>query len=199
MNITVGIPIFNAAATIKAVLDRLTMMRIPGLSVIVYDNGSFDGTRGLLGELNGSKYYSRKIGKDNCVLDFKFFAGVHESKHPYDNALRTRKLIAELAGTEYIFFLDADVILPPNALLALIEEAKIGNQMFIGIRYEPDCGHDHVMFGATLWKTADFMRLPDKYDPTKGCDCNYACKWATQEGRPAKYHSWLMAYHLKHY
>jgi len=197
--ITVGIPIFNGANTIKTVLDKLTLQRIPNLPVMVYDNQSTDGTIGLCSELSGRKYYANKIGKDNCTLNFNFFSGTHEPNHPYQNALRTRKLIAKIATTEYIFFLDSDVILPPNSLLTLLEEHKQGQQMFTTIKYEPDCDgrHNHIMFGASLWNRQDFLKLPDGYDPAKGCDCKYACDWAYGQGRSAKYHSWLMAYHCK--
>lgn len=198
MNITVAIPIFNGANTIKNVLDRLTMQKIPGLNVIAYDNGSNDGTRGLLGELFASHYYATKRSKDAVAINFAFFGGHHEPKHPYHNALRTRRLIAEIANTEHIFFLDSDVILPVDALTEVGQELSPAN-MYVGIQYEPDCGrsHNHVMFGATLWKRSDFLTLPDAYDPSKGCDCKYASDWAIAQGRPAKYHSRLMAYHSK--
>ena len=205
--ITVGIPIFNGAKTIKDVLDRLTLQQIANLNVIVYDNGSSDGTSGMMGELVARKYYQQKHGEGQCTLNLNYFVGTHEAKHPYDNALRTRHLISGISKNEYLFFLDSDVILPPNALLTLKREFDKSDAMYMSIMYDPmscpngqSCGfHSHVMFGASLWKKIDFDRLPDGYDPSKGCDCKFSSDWAISQKRPAKYHSWLMAYHSKHF
>jgi glycosyltransferase involved in cell wall biosynthesis len=199
--VTVGIPIFNGAATIKGVLDRLTLMRIPNLPVLVYDNGSFDGTNGLMGELAGRGYYKGKQSQDKTTLDLKYFIGTHKNdEHPYQNALRTRHLIASIASTPYIFFLDSDVILPPNAILTLLEDfKKEDNCAFMGIRYEPDTHSDHVMFGATMWKREDFLKSPQQFDVSKGCDCKHACDWSKQIDKQSKYHPWLMGYHCKYF
>ena len=195
--ITVGIPLYNGASTIKGCLDRLTLMNIPNLNVIVYDNGSDDGSNGLLGELAGTKYYLRTKKPDTCTLNLTYFQGHHEKQHPYENAMRTRKLIAKLCKDEYIFFLDPDVILPPNSLNFLMEEFKKTNDMYMGIRYQPSTTHDHVGLGATLWKTADFLSVPDEYDARKGCDCLYTYEFAKKAGRSPEYHSWLQGYHCK--
>ena len=196
MDISVGIPVFNCATTIKATLDRLTFMRIPNLRVICYDNGSLDGSMGLLSELVGRKYYQMQKDQDSCTLNLSCFQGQHYNQHKHENILLTRQKIGELVQTEYVFFMDSDIILPANALQLLLEEFKKTNAMFMGIKYEPKHSDMHVMFGATIWKTADFRQLPvQDFDARKSCDCKFATDWARAQGRPAEHHPWLMAQH----
>lgn len=199
--ITVGIPLYNCASTIKAVLDQLTLQKIPNLQVIAYDNGSTDGTIGLMGELFARNYYLGKKSQEQNNLIMSFFTGIHDfNKHPYQNAMMTRKHIARLARTEFMFFLDADVLIQPYALPQLIKDFKSTKKCGeLGIRYEPDSAHKHVMMGATLWKTEDFLKIPEfgDWDCKKSCDCNFCVKEVEKMGKVAMYHPDLSARHLK--
>lgn len=201
--ITVGLPLYNCAHTVKAVLDKLTYQKIPNLQVIAYDNGSTDGTIGLMGELFARNYYLFKKAQERNNLILNFFTGIHHNdKHPYQNAMITRKHIASLTKTEYVFFLDSDVLLPPEAIPQLLKDfKKIKNCGEMGIRYEPDSAHKHVMMGATLWRTQDFLKIPEfkDWDCKKTCDCNFCVKEVEKMGKIAMYHPDLMARHLKHF
>lgn len=201
--VTVAMPIFNASGTIKAVLDKLTYQKIPNLEVLMMDNGSTDGTIGLLSELCARNYYLHKKAQDRNNLLLKYFIGIHDhTKHPYENAQMTRKILARQVKTEFVFFLDTDVILPPfsipRMLEAFKEEENIGE---LGMRYEPDSAHQHVMLGATLWRTKTFLDLPEftKEHLSMGCDCNFAVKEVEKMGMKSLHYPHLQAYHCKHF
>ena len=202
-DLTVCIPIFNGAKTIAGVLERLTMQRMGSpLSVFIYDNGSTDGTNGMLGEVVATGYWARKTAQDRTSLDIKYFKGTHTNDHPYINAQRTRKLCAKIVQTPYVFFLDADVILPPSALYMLMDEFKRAEGVgAMGIRYEADCNHNHVMAGAVLYKKEVFDNIPEftVEDLKKGCDCLFCVKEVEKQGLKSVFHPSLMGYHCKYF
>ena len=194
--ITVAIPALNSATSIKSCLDRLTQQKIPNLPVLVYDEGSIDGTTGLVSELVGRGYYKVKQNLSYSTLQLMLFQGGREgNKSAYQNALIGRQKLARIATTTYIFFLDADVMLPPNCLATLLKDfKKQKNCAYMGVRYEPDAGH--VMFGATIWKRDTFLKLGE-WDGTHGCDCNFAKLEMEKLGLTAEHHPDLMGYHFK--
>jgi GT2 family glycosyltransferase len=198
MNVTIAIPTYNAAQTMRVCLDRLQLQRVPNLKVFVYDNGSHDGTIGMVSELAGTKYYSAKPALDKYGIDISFFSGSHNDRmSAYQNGMDTRQKIGKLVSTEYIFFLDPDVILPPNAIPEMIEHFQNTPEAgFIGIQYEPDAGH--VMLGATLWRTEVFNKL-GTWDGKDGCDCNFAKREVEKLGLKVSQHPKLLAYHYKHF
>ena len=141
---------YNAGNSIKTVLDKLTLQKIPQLEVLVYDDGSVDGSGAMVSELAGRGYYQRPE-KNHDALRLFYFPSQHTDAPLPENALKVRRYLGDIAQQEYIFFLDSDVILPPNALPELLAGLKASNAMFMGIMYEPTSSHQHVMFGATLW------------------------------------------------
>lgn len=211
-DITVAIPSYNCSLYIRYVLDKLTHQKTPNLPVLIMDNGSTDGTIGLLSELMGRNFYQKKSQEKNALW-LHFFQGIHEhSAHPWVNAFRTRRKLAELCRTEFIFFLDPDVALLPLTLPRLKRELiKNPKAAYIGIKYEPDTQdhndelkHKHIMLGATLWRTKDFLALPPIYNENigpyvegiRGCDCNFAY-WQTLKRKKIALHSKIEAEHLK--
>lgn len=54
MNVSVVIPVYNEIHTIKEILDRVYSTGIPN-EIVVVDDGSSDGTRAVLKELDGQK------------------------------------------------------------------------------------------------------------------------------------------------
>ncbi len=175
--ITIAVPTHNCSLYVRYVLDRLTHQKIPNLPVIAMDNGSTDGTIGLLSEIAGRNFYHKKSQEKNA-LQFRFFMGMHNPKdHPYVNAMKTRKAIAELVKTPYVFFLDPDVLIKPLILPRLLDEMKETGAPYVGLKYEPDtldhANNKHLMLGATLWKLDKFLKVPEfkNEDLKNGCDC----------------------------
>jgi len=71
MNISVLIPAYNEKNTIEEILRRVQLMDIAN-EIIVIDDGSTDGTRDILNELNGSGpikvlLHDRNLGKGAAV------------------------------------------------------------------------------------------------------------------------------------
>lgn len=72
MNVTVVIPVYNEINTIKEILRRVQAMDIAN-EILVIDDKSVDGTREILGELNGKDqikvlYQDQNQGKGAAVI-----------------------------------------------------------------------------------------------------------------------------------
>jgi glycosyltransferase involved in cell wall biosynthesis len=199
--VTVIMPTYNAAATLKVCLEKLQLQRIPNLKVFIMDNGSVDGTRGMLGELVATKFFANNPAIDKYALDLYYFQGEHDnSKTPYENGQETRKKLSKLVTTKYVFLLDPDVLLPPYAIVQAIDEfKKRENTAYITIRYEPD--EAHHMLGATLWETKTFQEVPtySQREMKGNCDCNFCKAQVEKKGLIPYYHPTLMAAHCKHF
>lgn len=152
----------------------------------------------MMQEVMANKHYAMKPAIDKYALDIVFFRGSHRSDlSPYQNGLMTRQEIAKVVDTEFIFFLDPDILLSPNSIPQLLEDfQKESNCGFMGIRYEPDT--QHVMLGATVWRTAVFKEIGE-WDGKGGCDCNFCQREVEKKGLSVKQHPHLMAYHYKHF
>lgn len=197
--VTVGIPVFNGSATIRGVLDRLTLQEFPNLKVFVYDNGSTDGTQGLMSELVARGFYGKKE-QYKTSLDITFFPGLHDDKLiPYQNALVTRQKIAKLVNTEFIFFLDSDVIIQPYAMKQLLKQLKDNPSLgYVAIRYQSDAHENHLMLGATMWRTEVFKRI-SFWDGKVGCDCQHCRKEVEAMGLKGEFNKDLQAYHCNYH
>lgn len=200
--ITVGIPSFNAVKYLPYILERLQHQKIPNLPVIIWDNGSWDGTVGYVSNVLATNYWAKKSQEKNG-LNLYFFTKPQDSKqHPYVNAMAARKQIAALTKTPYLFFLDPDVLIRQMSLPRLKEELDESGAAYIGMKYEPDAmdhpQHRHIMLGATLWKTDVFQSLPvcTNEDIKKGCDCVF-CYRAVEKTGQQGVHSRFNAEHLK--
>ena len=109
VTLSVIIPTFNEAATIRDLLQRVRSMDWPKLEVVVVDDGSTDGTRGLLeGELNDSV--------DLLVL--------HESNQGKGSALKSG--IAQSTG-QLVIIQDADLEYSPEEIPSLADPILAGH------------------------------------------------------------------------
>lgn len=201
-DITVAIPSFNCAKYLPYVLERLQHQKIPNLKVIIWDNGSTDGTIGYVQDVWANNHFTKKAQDKNSLV-IQFFSKPQNNKnHPYVNAMYARKQLAKLVKTEYVFFLDPDVLIKPLSLPRLHQELLDTNVDYIGMKYEPDAldhpMHKHIMLGATLWKTDVFLKLPDctNKDMQQGCDCNFCNREVIKLGGIG-IHSKIHAEHLK--
>ena len=92
MNLSVIIPAFNASATI---VETLSTMQCPDVEVIVVDDGSTDGTAGLV----RTRFPSvRVVSQANAGVSAARNAGIR------------------CAGGEYVVFADADDVIIPGGL-----------------------------------------------------------------------------------
>ena len=104
MILSVIIPAFNAAGLLEQCLSSIEPM--PGLEVIVVDDGSTDGTAGLVAALKQSRDDIRLLRQAN--------GGVS----------RARNAGLEVVGGEYVVFVDADDRLFAGALPRCLEAVR---------------------------------------------------------------------------
>ena len=99
--VSILIPCYNASATVERAVDSALAQTFGDLEVIVADDGSTDTSLEVLKRYRGDARVS-----------------VHAEPHRGGNATRNRLL--ELAGGEYVQFLDADDSLAPGKVEACL-------------------------------------------------------------------------------
>lgn len=112
--ISVIVPVYNERATVLEILNRLVAVQELGggqAEFIVVDDGSTDGTRGLL---SGSRYFSDER--------FKFI--FHEKNAGKGSAIRTG--LKQASGV-YTIIQDADLEYDPRDIVRLLEYAEKDN------------------------------------------------------------------------
>ncbi len=188
MDVTVAIPTFNSTCTIMSVLQRLFHQGIKPM-ILIIDNGSKDGTVEMLQAVIDNKWF----GTADIVLQTApQLIGGREKSIPY-----IRYKLAQAVKTEYLFFLDSDVLLPGYCLPGLKEYMEEdANRAGVAVRYEPLA--DHVQFGAILMKTEIAKQIKWKISEGK-CECH----WATESLKAMNpawetvFHPHYQAMHLK--
>jgi len=185
--VTVCIPTINSALTLNAVLESIAVQQILHLNVLIYDNGSVDGTPEMIRKQIENKWWK--------FIEIKLLETTERSGGRVLNIPFMRHRLALEAETEYIFFLDADVMIPPLALETVFNEFE--NRKYIGmlgIRYEPM--HDHVTMGATFMKTEVARKIKWTLT-TDACECLNCIKDLQGLGLLSEYHPYLTARHIK--
>lgn len=129
MNVSVIIPTFNCAATIRETLDSILAQSCPALEILVMDDGSTDETMAIL------EGYRSKISA---------------FRQPNAGPSRARGALIEAARGDLIAFIDSDDIWHPDYLSAQRELAErfpqaaatfTGHRVFYGpetLRWEKD-------------------------------------------------------------
>jgi GT2 family glycosyltransferase len=179
----------NGALTLNAALETVATQEIPRLKVLVYDNGSADGTAEMLKKQIENKWWKPEL------IELKLIETTERSGGRTLNIPFMRHRLSQEAETEYVFFLDQDVQLPVLALKKVIEEFEKKEYVgMIGIRYEPTA--DHVQMGATLMKTEIAKKI--KWQMTAdACECLNCIKELQNLGLVSEYHPYLQARHIK--
>lgn len=104
--ISVVIPAYNAQQYLRETLDCLTVQTLEGIEVLVVDDGSADDTPEILRAYSEKYPMIRVIRQEN--------AGVAAARN---------RGIQEAAGT-YLYFLDSDDLIEPDALEKLYDTAQ---------------------------------------------------------------------------
>ena len=112
---TIFIPAYNAERTIAAVVERIPDALWPAIAaVIVVDDGSSDGTRGVVERL-GARFAKLRLSR-------------HPTNRGYGAAVRTGLRSSRETGADYVVCLHADGQYPPESLSAFLpymEEHRI--------------------------------------------------------------------------
>lgn len=106
INISVIVPVYNVESYLQECVDSLLAQDMPGLELIFVNDGSTDGSRGILEE------YSRMY--DNVIVIDQENSGQSVAKN---NGVKA-------ASGKYISFVDADDIMMEGALWALFDKAE---------------------------------------------------------------------------
>lgn len=104
--ISIIIPVYNAAATLRAAVEAILQQGVRDFELLLVDDGSTDGTAAVCHELSAQDGRVRVISQKN--------AGIC--------AARNRGM--EAATGEYIAFCDDDDVFLPGALRLLLEAAQ---------------------------------------------------------------------------
>lgn len=103
--VTVAILAYNEEGNLPALFAGLAAQTLPpeAFDILVIDNGSSDGTRSLVRE------WAKKLGHLRLLVE------------PVPGIARCRNLALRAATTPLLAFTDADVVLPPHWLAALVD------------------------------------------------------------------------------
>ena len=108
-DVTIAIPLYKSERYLKKALTSALNQTYPYIDYLLVDDGSDDGAMELIKEFQ----QTHPRGKDIRVISHEENLGIGEARN---------RLIAE-AKTKYIFFLDADDVITPNAISVLHEHA----------------------------------------------------------------------------
>lgn len=190
---TVAIATKNSSGTMSMVLNYLCNSAEGDLKVLIADNESGDGTFEMLGaqaKNNIWKNHNKLSQLDISLRQAGRVAGDRTTNIPY-----MRRFLSSHVMTDYIFWLDSDVILcAPKCLSIMFEEFKKRKELGIyGIRYEPRA--DHVKIGASFMETKLARKLNWKIDDK--CECRNAHIELGPLGLGSDHHEVFTGRHLK--
>lgn len=113
--VSVIVPVFNSKQYLPRCIDSLRRQTLPELEIILVDDGSSDGSSGLCDE------YASEDGRVQVL---------HQANR---GAVAARKAGLGRATAKYVFFLDSDDWLEPEACALLYAEAgRSGAELVIG-------------------------------------------------------------------
>ena len=108
-DVTIGIPVYNAEVYIHRALDSVLAQTYDKIEYLVLDDGSTDGSMDIVRVYQQT--HSR--GKDIHIISLSDNVGIGQARN---------RIVAEAQG-RYLFFMDADDTITPNAIKLLYETA----------------------------------------------------------------------------
>lgn len=132
-SVSIIVPAFNAGKTIARCVASLAGQTMPPMEILVVDDGSTDATPAVLARLQSRHPTLHVLRQANAGVDAARYAGM--------NAARG----------DYLMFVDADDLLFPDALEAMVQVARRdGSEIVVGdyVRYLDRFGIFHRKDGA---------------------------------------------------
>jgi len=184
MDITFCILTFNSAATIKAVLQRIMLQNIVDPNILIYDNGSKDGTVEMI----------QAIIKNNWFMGAKIelIDDIHLDGGTMRNIVHGRYMVSQRVKTKYMMFIDSDVLIPQFSVRRVFSEIEKPENGMMAIRYSPNA--NHVQLGATMLRTKHAKNSKWQYNPK--CECSHLKDELEENNLTVKYHDGFQATHL---
>ncbi|MGH3852244.1 MAG: polyprenol monophosphomannose synthase [Pseudonocardiaceae bacterium] len=130
--LAVVIPTYNEADTLPALVKHLFALPLPGLTVIVVDDNSPDGTGAIADDLAAVENQAgeNEQGQDRMIV-------LHRpGKAGIGRAHAAGMLVALERGFDYVAQMDADLSHPPEAIPGMLGTLRsLGAGVVIGSRY----------------------------------------------------------------
>lgn len=152
--ISVLIPSYQVESFISRCLDSVISQTYPNLEILVVDDGSSDGTVDVL---------KRYAAKDDRI---RVWQEVHRGVSIVRN-----QLLKEASG-EYLFFLDADDFLTPDALQILYDTAVKYQAEIVQCEMKDTSGDeisDHSDRGVTVYTRMEALRAYNRTEEGPRC------------------------------
>ncbi|WP_052460296.1 glycosyltransferase [Microbacterium gorillae] len=118
IDLTIIVPVFNSADLLKQTMDSVLGLSGLRFNVILVDDGSTDDSLAIMEE------YEKANGN------------VHVFAQGNRGAGRARNSVIPLATGRYTFFLDADDVIDPEALVAAVAKADEDNADLLFVEYK---------------------------------------------------------------
>lgn len=141
--VSIIIPIYNGKQYIKDAITSALNQSYKNIEIIVIDDGSTDG-------LDASDILSIDI-------NIRFYSKENEGLG------MTRNLGITLAKGDYVFFLDADDVLPQNAI-ELLRTSIMDNDFVIGQCKRVYLNKNKEVYRQNIWKSDLYKKTQNKYN-----------------------------------
>lgn len=117
--VSIILPVYNAERFLSLCLDSILMQSYREWELITVDDGSIDGSLEILGSYAGKDHRIHVISKKN------------------EGVSVARNVALEQAQGEYIYFVDADDVVMPEALTILVKAMDTKNATFVKSDFLP--------------------------------------------------------------
>lgn len=129
--------------------------------------------------------------------EFRLYVRTNMLKGKMESIVDNRNVLKKYTTSEYVLWLDSDVIIPPDGLNYMerfLDEHR--EHAAVALSY---CGspekEKHITMGCTLVRKRILDLLTFRFDD-KGCECAYFCQDIQKLGYKVKYLPNLMAEHI---
>lgn len=143
-DVTIGIPVYNAEVYIHQALDSVLAQTYEKIEYLVLDDGSTDRSMDIVREYQQT--HSR--GKDIRIISLPYNVGIGKARN---------RIVAEAQG-RYLFFMDADDTITPNAIELLYENVcRYQADLVYGSHERVESYRDEVRHVKCQYPTIQFL------------------------------------------